>query len=349
MRKKRILVLHAQIPFVKGGAEHVTGSLTRELIKRGYDAEIVQLPWKWYPCTSMMDSILAWRLLDLTEGDSLKIDLVIGTKFPTYVAQHPNKVLWLMHQHRMAYDLYDREEYGGMKYMVDGPEMRNKMMEIDSIAVEECKLKYTISQNVTSRLKKYNGIDSTPLYHPPALAGQYYCGDCNNYIFSTGRLVPLKRNSLLIQALQYCDKNITAVIAGKGPEMDDLKKLAVQCGVEDRVKLLGFVEDRKLLELYSNALGVFYAPVDEDYGYITLEAFLSKKPVITCFDSGGVLEFVDNGQNGYICKVNPQELGMAFQRLYNNKSEAISLGKEGHERVKGISWDDLIEKLTSTL
>jgi len=349
MNKKRIVVLHAQIPFVRGGAENVVETLTKQLVRRGYLAEIIQLPWKWYPCNSLLDNVMAWRMLDLTEGDGQKVDMVIGCKFPSYVARHPNKVLWLMHQHRMAYDLYDRKEFGGMKYMPNGAETREKIVKIDNLCFDECVGRFAISKNMVGRMERYNGRTAEAIYHPPALEGRYYCNEFGNYILSAGRLVKIKRNDLLIRSLPYCDRKIQVKIAGVGPDKKDLQVLAKKLGVDDRVEFLGFVSDEDLLKLYSDAFAVYYAPVDEDYGYITLEAFLSKKPIVTCRDSGGVLEFVSDQQNGFVTDMVPEALGKRINDLYMNKKRAQMFGLEGFEIVKDISWDYLIDRLTETL
>lgn len=347
MRKKKIIVTAAQIPFVKGGAELLVNYLVKNLIERGYDTETVSLPYKWYPENSLYDNMMAWRMLDLEEVNGEKIDLVIGTKFPSYGVKHNNKVTWLVHQYRQVYDLYDTDK--GLINAKNGDKIRSRVMQFDKTCLLESKNIYTISDNVTNRLKKFNNIDSDPLYHPPALVGRYFTDEYSNYILSVGRLDKLKRNELLIEALQYCDKNIKAKIAGKGPEMEALKKIANKCGVSDRVEFLGFVPDDDLLKLYSNAFAVFFAPVDEDYGYITLEAFLSKKPVITCEDSGGVLEFVNDSQNGYVCPINTKALGDKINQLYNNKKICSELGNIGYNLVKDISWNNVIDKLTCTL
>lgn len=349
MRKKKIIVTHAHVPFVRGGAELLVESLSKQLNNRGFEAEIVQLPWKWYPGDTIVDSVLAWRMLDITECNGEKIDLVIGTKFPSYVPKHPNKVLWLMHQHRPAYDLYDKPEWSGMQFIQGGVEARKKIVNIDNICIDECKQKYAISQNVANRLKKFNGRTAEALYHPPILEGRYESGEYGDYIFTVGRLEGLKRNDLLIKALVYCDKRIKAVIGGRGPEMDNLKKLAQNLGVANRVEFLGFVEDNDLIKLYANAFAVFFAPYDEDYGYITLEAMLSKKPVITCKDSGGVLEFVGDNECGLICDTEPEDLGSAINKLYVNKVLAENMGKLGFEKVKDISWNHVVDVLTSSI
>lgn len=347
MRKKRIIVTAAQVPFVKGGAELHVNFLVKNLLERGYDAEVVSLPYKWYPENSLYDNLMAWRMMDLEEANGEKIDLLIATKFPSYGAKHNNKVTWVIHQYRQVYDLFNTDK--GLGNSENGDRIRARVMQFDKTCLLESKKIYANSNNVANRLRKYNNIDSDPLYHPPALAGRYFTDQYSNYILSVGRLDKLKRNELLIKALQYCDTSIKAKIAGKGSEMEALKKVANKCGVSDRVEFLGFVPDDDLLKLYANAFAVFFAPLDEDYGYITLEAFLSKKPVITCNDSGGVLEFVNDDQNGYVCPINVEVLGDRINRLYNNKKMCYEFGNIGYNLVKDISWNNVIDKLTCTL
>src|SRR5688500_3452218 len=105
MSVQRIAVCEAQVPFVKGGAEYLVRTLVQQLRARGYDAERVSIPFKWYPKEELLSHAAAWRLVDLSEANGRSIDLAIGTKFPTYFVRHPNKVVWLVHQHRAAYEL----------------------------------------------------------------------------------------------------------------------------------------------------------------------------------------------------------------------------------------------------
>ena len=327
----------------------MVGTLTRQLILRGFDAELVQLPFDCFHLEGQVESAFSWRLLDLSESNGKKIDLVIATKFPTYMIQHKNKTLWLMHQHRIAYDLYDQKKYGGLKYQKEGEKFRDIFRQADQQALSSFSQRYAISKNVAARLQKYNQLSAEPLYHPPALAGQYRSGDYGAYILSVGRLASIKRNELLIRALPFCDPGVRAKIAGSGQEIRRLQKLAVVCGVADRVDFLGFVPDTDLLNLYTNAFAVFFAPIDEDYGYITLEAFLSKRPVVTCSDSGGVLEFVQDGNTGCVCNTSPESIAAAVNRLYQNKQLCRKLGENGHDLVKDFNWGHVIDRLTQTL
>lgn len=345
MMKKKIAILHAQVPFVAGGAEFMVQSLKKNLTAKGFHAEIVEVPFKWYPEQSLYDSMLIWRLLDLSEANGEKIDLVIGTKFPSYGVMHENKVIWMIQQFRQAYDLYDSPY--GLANQKNGAKIRERVANYDKLTISDAKAVYTISGNVSKRLKKYNDLDSEALYPPPPLTGRYKKGEFGDYVCAVGRLDKLKRNELLIEALPHCDSHIKVKLAGKGPEAENLIDLAKKLNVQDRVEFLGFVPDEELIDLYANSRGVYFAPVDEDYGFITLEAFLSGKPVITCHDTGGVLEFVEHGENGFICETSPLDIAEKLNKLWNDKKLDKEMGECGYQLVKDISWDMVIRKLTA--
>jgi len=349
MRKKRIAVLHAQVPFTWGGAEYQVQKLTDNLVRRGYETELIQIPFKWYPKNSLLDSMYLWRMVDLSEANGKRIDMVIPTKFPTYGVNHDNKVMWLVHQHRAAYDLYDNQTHFGFGTIEHGEEMRQSVYSFDNVVIRESKKIFSESKTVSDRLYSYNGIDSEPLYHPPAFAGRYICGEYGSYILSAGRLDPLKRLDLLIKSLPFCDKSIRLIITGIGSDQDALVNLVEKTGLTDRVDFAGFVTEDELIQLYANAFAVYFAPVDEDYGYITLEAFLSQKPIVTCRDSGGVLEFARHEENALICEPQPEQIGEAFSRLYNNKSLCEELGNTGKLSISNINWDNVVDKFVAFL
>ncbi|RCX19018.1 glycosyltransferase involved in cell wall biosynthesis [Fontibacillus phaseoli] len=345
--KKKIAICHAQVPFVRGGAELLVESLYEELRKRNYNAEVVSLPFKWYPNEQLIQSMMNWKFIDLSESNGEKIDLVIGTKFPSYGIEHNNKVTWLVHQFRQVYDLLGTQ-YSNYDYSPESLSVRELVNRYDYNSLSDSKKIYTIAQNTTDRLANYNKIDSEVLYHPPKHVGFYYSNNFDNYILSVGRLDKLKRVDILIESLKNADPKVKCIIAGQGPERENLESLASKLGLSDRVEFLGFVEDKQLLDLYANCLAVYFAPYDEDYGYITLEAFLSSKPIITLDDTGGVLEFVKDDVNGYVSS-NSSQISMKIDYLYHNKKVAKEFGKSGHDSVKHISWDHVIDCLTETI
>ena len=345
---KKICVCAAQVPFVRGGAEIMVDNLCHALDQRGFDVEKVALPYKWYPYDTLRDNMLAWRMIDLDETNGMKIDLVIGTKFPSYGIRHPNKVVWLIHQFRQAYDLLETD-YSDLGRNEQGIALKKHVVNFDRITMGEASRLYTISDNVANRLKRYNGLDSETLYHPPNNADRLYSNGYGDYILSVGRIDPLKRLDLLLHALRYSPKGIMAYIAGKGPQTEPLRKLAKTIGVEDRVRFLGYVNDDELLALYANAFAIYYAPLDEDYGYVTLEAYFAQKPVITCRDTGGVLEFVADGINGCVVQTDAEAIGDAMGRLWQDKALCAKYGRSGRNSVCDISWDNVVSALTQML
>ena len=344
---KRVVVLGAQVPFVKGGAEILCESLVRAINGLdGVEAELVQLPFKWYPEEQMLNDIMAWRLIDLSESNGTKVDLVIATKFPTYALQHDNKALWLIHQHRTLYDL-ENTEYDSWRFEKDAKIIRDKIRSLDNKFFAECSCHYTISRTVSSRLKNYNEFDSEPLFPPPNLADRIHPGNYGERVVYIGRLEPNKRPDLLISAANLVPKaKISIVGRGRREDDDRLKSLIKETGISDRCELLGFLPDEDLLRRLSAARAVFYAPYDEDYGYATIEAFLAKKPVITCDDSGEVKSFVEETGSGFVSDANPGSIASNLCKVYDmTESELVEMASHGYEVAKGITWDKILSKL----
>lgn len=346
----RLALCAAQVPFVRGGAEFHCDSIYRELIRRGHEVEYIKIPYKWYPPQEIINHCLAWRLLDLTESNGKKIDGVIATKFPSYVVKHQNKVVWLLHQMRSAYDLAHTTFDDLAPYGKIGEIIREKIYSMDKSCLEESKKIYTNSKNVSNRLWKFNKIKGEPLYHPPPFIGRYYCDSYEDYIFYPSRLESVKRQDLLISSMKYLKSNVRLKIAGTGPQLEYYRNFAKKCKVEDKVDFLGYISDEELLENYAKSMCVAYVPFEEDMGYVTLEGFLSKKPIITCNDSAGPLEFVENGINGYIIEPSPEKIAERIDRLYQ-ESIYKQMGEKGYSKIMdmNLSWDNVIDRLTGSM
>jgi glycosyltransferase involved in cell wall biosynthesis len=318
--------------------------LVRELRERGHLAELVSVPFKWYPKEEILPHAAAWRMLDLSESNGRPVDLVIASKFPTYFVRHPHKVAWLIHQYRAAYELCGTE-YSDFGHNERDVGLRDTLIRLDTEMLGECRAVYTNARNTADRLSKFNGLAATPLYHPPRLASRLTSGPFGDYILSVGRIESVKRVDLIVRAMANIDKPIRLIVAGDGTQRLNVERAAEQLGVADRVQFLGSVEDEDLIRLYAGALAVIYPPFDEDFGYVTLEAFLSKKPVVTCTDSGGPNEFVVDGVNGYCCAPEPEALAAAVNRLAADRQHADILGDAGYATARRISWDGVIETL----
>lgn len=334
------------MPFVHGGAEVHVRELVRELRARGHDAELVSVPFKWYPKEEILPHAAAWRLLDLSESNGRPVDAVIGTKFPTYFARHPTKIAWLIHQYRAAYELCGTV-YSDFAHSERDVGLRDTLIRLDTEMLGECRAIYTNARNTADRLRRFNALAAEPLYHPPRLAGRLRPGPYGDYVLSVGRLESVKRADLVVRAMERVDRPVRLLVAGEGSQRANVEREAETLGLTDRVSFLGPVDDETLLELYAGALAVVYPPFDEDFGYVTLEAFLARKPVITCTDSGGPNEFVRDGTNGFVCEPDPSALAAAVNRLAADRRLAAALGEAGFETASRITWDGVIETLLS--
>ena len=343
----RVCICATQLPFAYGGAEiHVDG-LRRALVERGFDTDVVTLPFSAASRMELIKSSLAWRLMRLRPGDGgAEIDLVIATRFPSYLIEHPNKVVWLIHQHRAAYDLLGTafSDFTGSR---EDRRVLQMIRSMDQRTLGEARALYANSRNTAQRLQHFNNLRAEALYPPPKLDGSYRCDEFGDYLFAVGRLDPLKRFDLLLDAMRHTSRNVRCLIAGSGPERDRLAETISRCGLADRVELLGWIDDERLVELYAGCFATYYAPYDEDYGYVTIEAFKSGKAVITADDSGGVLEFVVDGENGFVCPArSPRAIGRRIDELFVDRERARSLGAAGAARVRQISWDHVVNTLT---
>jgi len=345
----RIAIATVQTPFLEGGAELHAQGLKAALHRAGHTAEIVTAPFRFAPCREVRRSMDLWATERFDRLNGYEPDRVICLRFPAYGLSHPNKVVWLLHQHRAVYELWDQtldaaaaEEHEELR------ELGREIRRFDTAHLSEARAIFTNSATVSSRLDFYNGLDSTPLYHPPPLAADLYTGDPLPFVFCPSRLESLKRQDLLIQAMAHVrSPQATVLIAGTGGQKARYEALIRDYGVEDKVRLMGRISRSELLAAYAQCLGVFFGPFDEDYGYVTLEAMAAAKPVITCTDSGGPLEFVQDGATGFVAAPNPEAVAACIDRLFEDHSRAVQLGRQGRERYQalGISWEAVVHHL----
>ena len=344
----KIALCCPQVPFVYGGAEKHIEMIYQELLKRKFEVELIRIPFKWYPPLKILDSVLSWKLLDLTESDAKKIDLIIATKFPSWVVDHPNVVAWIFHQHRQAYDLQNTE-FDDLRFNEHGEFVRKKIIEIDNRYLRKAKKIFTNSKNTSNRLLKFNNIQSEHLYVPVPNASRFHNKEYGNYILYPSRISPLKRQDLLVDAMKYVKSDIKCIIAGYPDHKKWLEDKIRDSGIGDKIEFLTDLSDDEMVDLYSKALAVVYIPQDEDFGFVTQEAFNSEKPILTATDSGGPLEFIQDGVNGIIVEPKAEKIAIKIDELAKNLVQTKKMGKAGKETIKNLNlnWDTIIKKLTS--
>jgi glycosyltransferase involved in cell wall biosynthesis len=343
VRTPRVLVLAVQSPFSEGGAERHVRRLTEELRRRGVEADLVTIPLIERQRFDLIRSALTWRALDLSEVGGRRVDAVIGTRFPSYAARHDNKIVWLIHQYRQAYDQFGTP-YSDFTSSPEDRRTREAIAAIDRVGLTEARRVFANSATVAARLKKFNGIESEPLYHPPPLVGRYRSGPMGDYALTVGRLDGWKRAELPVEALAHAPQ-ARLVVVGRGPEEERLKRIVSERSLEDRVRFVRDAGEEELIALYAGTRLVVVAPAGEDLGYVPLEAFLSGKPVLTTEDAGGPLEFVRHGETGFVVPPSAEALGAAMRLAWEKPQALQELGERGRRAASALSWEATVSKL----
>jgi glycosyltransferase involved in cell wall biosynthesis len=344
----KLAIVTNQTPLVQGGAELLTQWLAHNLEHRGHEAQIVRIPFRWYPPDKILDHIVAARLLRLDGADR-----VVAMKFPAYYVRHHSKFLWLLHQFRQAYDLLGTS-YEELANTAEGKRVRQAIVASDAAFLPEAERIYTNSAVTSARLLEFNGLSSEVLYPPLGEPEGFYTDGYGDYIFCPSRISAIKRQHLLVEAMAHVQSRVRLVLAGQPDSPDELEALTRSIEkhqARDKVELRAkWISEDEKRALFARALGCAYIPYDEDsYGYVTLEAYHARKPVVTCSDSGGILELVRDGETGFVVEPDPRDLAKAFDALYEDAGRAAELGQSGYRHVQTlkISWDHVVECLVA--
>jgi glycosyltransferase involved in cell wall biosynthesis len=341
-----VVVVTSTPLFVEGGHLVMARALVQALREEGHDAEMVLTPQNRFGRQGA--AYLAAWLTDVGIGHNNRaVDQIISLRYPSYAARHPNHVVWLNHTMREYYDQWDAFSAPlRWKGRIKEDTRRRLVHAADRwLLTKNVRKVFTISRTVTARLKTWGGIASEPLYPPPPQRS-YRCDGYADYIFAVSRLAPLKRLSLLVDALATPQAaGIRCIIAGEGEEHASLAHAITTKGLSSRVKLIGRIDDRQMLEHLAQCRAVCFPPYDEDYGFVTVEAFASRKPVITCTDSGGPAELVANNVNGKVCAPRPDAIADALREVMEDRATAERLGQAGLEQVSEMTWSRAIGRL----
>jgi glycosyltransferase involved in cell wall biosynthesis len=344
----KVVVLNNMAPFTWGGAEELAHHLVINLQRIGVQAECLRIPFAWEPAELLVEQILMCKSFHIANADR-----VIALKFPAYHAHHHSKVFWLLHQYRQAYDLWDAGQ-SNIPLTVRGAELKRLIKVADDQAFADAKHIFTNSAVTSDRLKFYNGVDSEilmpPLNDPEIFTG----GPDQGYIFAPGRVNLAKRQYLLVEAMRQLPSSARLLIAGppdSPADADELKKRVFAAGLQDRVTLdLRFLSRTELARYVNNARGIAYIPFDEDsVGYVTMEAFQAKKPVLTTTDAGGLLQIVHDRETGAVVSPTAEGLAEGMKNFLDNPTRAAEMGRSGHALWLsfGINWTSTVHKLIS--
>lgn len=346
-RPLRIAVVTSSPPLVRGGHMVIAHSLVQALRDAGHTADVVVTPQNRFGRQAA--AYVATWLTDVGMADGEKVDQVISLRYPSYAVRHEKHVCWLNHTMREYYDLWGRftgplRPHSRLKErvrrtLIHAADRYLLTRNVDRLFVQ--------SKTVQQRFEMWPGLKAEVLY-PPAPQRPYRCDAYGDYIFMVSRLTPLKRADLLIEALATPDgAGVRAVIAGEGEDRDRLESMVSRYGLEGRVTLAGRINEEAMLAHLAGCRAVCFPPIGEDYGFVTVEAFASRKAVITCRDSGGPAELVVDGTNGFVCEPTPAALAAALRRVSEDARLAEKLGAAALAAGSRLNWPDAIRRLTA--
>ncbi len=348
----RIVIASTYRPFVDGGGTRIVDDLHRELKARGFETDRVMIPFcpAW---PSIPEQTLGLRLLDLSESSGERIDLLITVRTPSYALRHPNKVAWFIHHHRGAYDLWG-SPWSDMPDDETGRHYRDMMRSSDNLYLRECRKVFTNSRTVADRLRKFNDFEPNGVLYPPLpRSATFHEGPFGDYLFYPSRVTSIKRQDLALEAMKFTKPEVRLVIGGTGEGdsyFDHLRGRARKMGLQNRVEFTGWLTEEQKTELMAGCCGALYlAYLEDSYGYVTLEAFHSGKPVITLSDCGGPLEVIEDGVNGLVAAPEPRALAEAMNRLWADRAAGRRMGAAARQTPDQyrINWDNVVESLTS--
>lgn len=310
-----------------GGAERFYAGLWRGFEEIGCVPEFVEVAASEPSVDQILDN---YRLA--AETDVSRFDMIVSSKVPTYAVRHPNHVVFLNHAVRIFDDMFERRfpDATIADYI-----NRARIHAADHAALTHVKALMSQGYEVSRRLHRWRGL-SAEVLHPPLGFNDFHPGEnLGEFFLLAGRLHPWKRFDLLIKAIKASSRDMSLVIVGEGEHSEELHALA---GNDPRIKFLGRVSDEELVDLYSRAIAIPFIPQREDYGYVTLEAFASGRPVLTCTDSGEPAQIVRNYETGLVVKPTPADLCSALEWFWDNRQDAREMGLRGLGQVSRMSW-----------
>jgi glycosyltransferase involved in cell wall biosynthesis len=342
----RVVVATSGQPFGEGGHLVIVRSLVQALREAGHEAEAMVTPQNRFGRQAA--AYLATWLTDVGQAqDGGRIDHVISFRFPSYALRHPAHVCWLNHRMREYYDLWAQFHAALSPAQRAKEGIRRRLIRrADTwLLTRNVRRVFAQSRTIQERLQRFGGVPSEVLYPPPP-PRPYRCDGYGDHLFAVSRLTRLKRLDLLVRALARPEAgNVRCVIAGDGEMRGELDGLVRSLGLETRVRLIGSVDSAQLVEQLATCRAVCFPAYDEDFGFVTVEAFAARKAVVTCTDSGGPAELVRDGVEGYVTEPTPEALAPALARLADDRQRASEMGEAGCRAVSAMTWAKVVERL----
>jgi glycosyltransferase involved in cell wall biosynthesis len=349
VKGRRVFIGAVQEPFVRHESDHIIHQVYQGYRQKGWEADIVSIPFRWYFRRRLLGQILSWRLIDLIDegpDEGHRVDRVLATRFPSYVVQHPCKIVWFFSHQPGLYG--EAPAFPGPgKETEEAGRLRELFVSIDTKSLREAKKIFAPSEAVAEQLKTYNDVQSEVLYPVPRLKEKMRSGRFGDFLLAVGRFGPSARFDLLLRALAHARSPVRCVIAAAGAPPPSLQALQEQLALTDRVRFVSSPAEEDMTALYGECFAVASVASYDPARYRLLEALFAGKPVITMEDAADAREFVIHRETGSVCAPRPEALAQAVQELYDDRIKSHQLGDAGCERAARYSWDFVMDKLTA--
>jgi glycosyltransferase involved in cell wall biosynthesis len=334
-----LAVVTSSPPGVEGGHLVIARSLVSAAREAGHTARLVVTPD--YGFGRSFATYRANQAADIGRADQ-----VISLRYPSYAVRHPVHVCWLNHTMREYYDLWPAFAASiSARARIKERVRRTLIHAADRWFLHRIRAVVAQSQTIARRLQDDLGVRADVL-RPPPPPRAYRCDNYGDYVFAVSRLTRTKRLDLLVRALaEPAARHVRAVVAGEGECAPELQALAAALDVGDRVRFVGRLDEDGLIRHLAECRAVCFTPLSEDYGFVTVEAFASRKSVVTCADSGGPAELVRDGESGVICEPSPASLAAALGRLMDDRALAERLGGGAASIAAAMRWPDAVKRL----
>jgi glycosyltransferase involved in cell wall biosynthesis len=317
--------------------------------------------------------------------DVRRFDLVVSTQPPSFAARHDHHLSVFYHHHRVYYDL--EELYLRAGFAPD-PEVHREagrlIRELDQPRLDEVGWFLAGSDTVARRLRSFNGIERTSVFHAGLMVGDE-AGTGNDpqadelateagagAVLCVGRHEFPKRTELVVAAAHLVPHLDVSIVGTGGREAwaraldhrlattdadpaalgDDETWLCtgrdappVPDGFASNVAFAGRLDDATLAAAYRHAPCVVAPAYDEDYGLTAIEAMAQGRPVIVCTDGGGLTELVADGETGLVVDPTPAAIAAAIERLTTDRDLAAELGAKGRARAAELTWASAADEL----
>lgn len=343
----KIALCSSYVPFIDGGLRNIVEWLESMLREYGHQVERYYLPFVDGP-DQLLRQVYAYRWMDFSAADR-----VICFRPPAYVVPHPHKTVWFIHHMRYYYDLWDTE-YRGFPDDAHHRAIRDALIDIDNQTLGEAKHIFTNSRVVADRLMRYNNLVGEVLYPPLFRPERFHNRGTNDEIVYIARIEHHKRQHLLVEAMRYTRTDVKLRICGACSSQDHSAMLhdsIASLPLPERVIFEeGWISEERKADVLADCLAAAYLPMDEDsYGYPSLEACHSGKPILTTTDAGGVLELVQDGVNGLITEPDPRALAEALDGLYRDRQATVAMGRRAQASLSelNISWSHVVDRILS--